>query len=250
MRTIAFTNQKGGVGKTTCAANLGIALAQSKKKVLLVDIDPQANLSYHLLGLVEGGKSIYELLKGEKASEEVILSRNEHLHIIPSEINLSGAETEFSNIPGREKLLQRKLKQLKGEYEYLLIDCPPSLGLLTVNALVATEEIFIPLEAEFFALQGLSQLLETIGVVRERLNKNLEITGVILCKYDSRRKLTREVEEEIRGYFGDKVFNAVIRENVSLAEAPSAGQSIFEYDSHSHGAEDYLKLAKEVISRG
>jgi len=188
------------------------------------------------------------VLTGDRAPESLLFSQNKHLDILPSSVALSGAEAELSNTPGREKLLARQLGQLNSRYDYILIDCPPSLGLLTLNALVAAQEVFIPLEAEFFALQGLSQLLQTVQVVNERLNGDLKVTRVILCKHDRRRKLTGEVEARVRDYFGAKVFKTVIRENVSLAEAPSAGQSIFEYAPSSHGARDYSQLAKEVIN--
>ena len=251
MRIIGLINQKGGVGKTTTVANLGAALCQLKKKVLLVDMDPQSNLSYHLLGgeVVNLEKSIYDSLTGRVGLKDILIKRKDGLAVIPSGINLSGFEVESATKRGREALLKGVLDTAKG-YGYILVDCPPSLGLLTLNTLVAVREVFIPLQVEFFALQGISRLLETIGVVKNRLNKSLEVTGIVLCMYDIRRRLSKEIEEKIRDYFKGKVFERVIRENVSLAESPSYGQSILEYAPRSHGAEDYLKLAREVIRYG
>jgi len=248
MRIIGFINQKGGVGKTTTVANLGAALCQLKKRVLVVDMDPQANLSYHLLGAEVHNleNSIYDSLTGKLRLKDILVKRKDGLEVIPSGIGLSGFEVESAKKAGRETLLKGFLGAIKG-YDYILVDCPPSLGLLTLNTLVAVKETFIPLQVEFFALQGISRLLETIGVVKDRLNESLKVTGIVLCMYDVRRRLSKEIEEKIRGYFKGEVFKTVIRENVSLAESPSYGQSIFEYAPRSHGAEDYLKLAREVI---
>lgn len=248
-RLIGLINQKGGVGKTTSTVNLGAALCRLKRKVLLVDTDPQANLSYHLFGtkIYNLDKSIYNVLMGNAKIEDVLIERKDELKIVPSNLNLSGVEVELANTVGREILLRDALKELRNKYDYILVDCPPSLGILTLNTLVAVREVFIPLQAEFFALQGISKLLEVIDVVKKRLNNSLEITGILICMYDIRRSLTKEVMEKIKEYFKDKVFNTVIRENVSLAEAPSYGETIFEYAPSSHGAQDYLRLAKEVI---
>lgn len=250
-RVIGLINQKGGVGKTTTVANLGAALCQLKKRILLVDMDPQANLSFHLLGtrVYNLEKSIYDCLIGRVGLKDILVKRRDDLEIIPSGIGLSGFEVELARKAGRETLLKGILDTMRG-YDYILVDCPPSLGLLTLNTLVAVREVFIPLQVEFFALQGISRLLETVGVVRDRLNSSLEIAGILLCMYDVRRRLSKEIEGKIRDYFKDKVFETVIRENVSLAESPSYGQSIFEYSPRSHGAEDYLKLAREVIHYG
>ncbi|MBA7496326.1 Sporulation initiation inhibitor protein Soj [subsurface metagenome] len=250
-KVIALINQKGGVGKTTTAANLGTALCQLKKRILLVDMDPQANLSYHLLGakVHDLESSIYDSLTGKVELKDVLVKRKDGLEVIPSGIDLSGFEIELARKTGRETLLKASLSAARG-YEYVIVDCPPSLGLLTLNVLVAVKEIFIPLQVEFFALQGIPRLLESIGVVKDRLNKSLKVGGVVLCMYDIRRRLSKEIEDKIRDYFKGKVFKTVIRENVSLAEAPSYGQSIFEYAPRSHGAEDYLKLAREVIHHG
>lgn len=250
-RVIGLINQKGGVGKTTTVANLGAALSRLKKKVLLVDMDPQANLSYHLLGaeVLNLEKSIYDTLTGKAGLKDILVRREDGLEVVPSGIGLSGFEVESAKKAGREILLRAGLTSVKN-YNYILIDCPPSLGLLTLNTLVAVKEVFIPLQVEFFALQGISRLLETIGVVKDRLNESLKVTGIVLCMYDIRRRLSKEIEEKVRDYFKGKVFKTVIRENVSLAESPSYGQSIFDYAPRSHGAEDYLKLAREVIHHG
>lgn len=214
-------------------------------------MDPQANLSYHLLGTEVHNleKSIHDSLTGKVGLKDILVRRKDGLEVVPSGIGLSGFEVESAKKAGRETLLKDALDAAKG-YDYILVDCPPSLGLLTLNTLVAVKEVFIPLQVEFFALQGISRLLETVGVVKDRLNKSLEVTGIALCMYDIRRRLSKEIEEKIRDYFKGKVFKIVIRENVSLAESPSYGQSIFEYAPHSHGARDYLKLTKEVIACG
>jgi len=250
-RVIALTNQKGGTGKSTTTVNLGAGLSRLKKKVLLVDMDPQANLSYHLLGpeVHRLETSVYDVLTGRLGLKDSLVKRKDGLEIVPSGITLSGFEVESARKAGRETLLKGALSAARG-YDYILVDCPPSLGLLTLNALVAVKEVFIPLQVEFFALQGISRLLETVEVVKDRLNKSLRISGVILCMYDVRRRLSREIDEKIRDYFKGNVFKTVIRENVSLAEAPSYGQTIFEYAPSSHGAEDYMKLAREVIRHG
>ena len=250
-RIIGLINQKGGVGKTTTVANLGAALCQLKKRVLLVDMDPQANLSYHLLGTTAHNleRCIYDSLTGKVRLKDILVRRKDGLEVVPSGVSLSGFEVESAKKRGRETLLKVALDIARG-YDYILVDCPPSLGLLTLNTLVAVKEVFIPLQVEFFALQGISRLLETIQVVKERLNKSLQISGIVLCMYDIRRRLSKEIEEKVRSYFKGKVFKTVIRENVSLAESPSYGQSIFEYAPRSHGAEDYLRLAREVIKHG
>jgi len=249
MRIIAFVNQKGGVGKTTSALNVGAGLNQLGKRVLLVDLDPQAHLTYSLgIQAHELERTVYQLLKREVTLEEVLIDRN-GIKIIPSTLDLSGAEIEFSSIAGREFLLREALEGLKG-FGYVLIDCPPSLGLLTLNALTTAKEVFIPLQTEFLALQGMSKLLQTVQIVNKRLNRGLEITGIIGTRFDGRKRLNREVIEKIRGYFGKKLFKTLIRDNIALAEAPSYGQTIFEYSPRSYGAEDYSRLCKKIVEGG
>jgi len=252
MRIIAITNQKGGSGKTTTAVNLGACLAQLGEKVLLVDIDPQAHATIHLgLKPHELETTIYDvLINSQSVVQTIVETIVEKLDILPSHINLSGAEIELVNMVGRESILKDSLRSLKRKYDYILIDCPPSLGLLTLNALNATEEVFIPIQTEFFALEGMGKLLRTIDIVKERLNKRLKITGVILTMFDSRKNLCKDVVEKVENYFGNKVFKTKIRDNVKLAEAPSYGQPIILYAPKSYGSQDYQKLAKEVLSHG
>ena len=249
MQTIAILNQKGGVGKTTTAMNLGAGLAKMGKRVMLIDMDPQANLTYSLgIFAHELNLTIYDLLKCETTLEQVMIDRN-GLKIVPASLDLSGADIEFSSIPSREFLLHKTLNGIT-DFEFILIDCPPTLSLLTLNALTAVQQIWIPLQTEFLPLQGLSKLLQTVDIVIERLNSKLEITGIICTRFDGRKNLNKEVVEKVKEHFGSKVFKTLIRENISLAEAPSFGQTIFEYKPDSYGAEDYLKLTKEIIERG
>lgn len=249
MKTIALVNQKGGVGKTTSVINIGAGLNSLGKRVLLIDLDPQAHLTYSLgiqANELEG--AIYELLIGEATIEEILIDRD-GVKVIPSTLTLSGAEIELSGLPGREFLLKEVLSKVRG-YDYILIDCPPSLGLLTLNALTTAQEVYIPLQTEFLALQGLSKLLETVEVVKKRLNSNIEITGIIATRFDKRKNLNKEVVEKLKGYFGNKLFKTLIRDNISIAESPSFGKTIYEYKPRSYGAEDYLNLSKEIIERG
>jgi chromosome partitioning protein len=249
MKKIAFINQKGGVGKTTCTMNIGAGLISLGKKVLLVDLDPQAHLTYSLgIEAHELENTVYELLKGDCKVKNTIIKRN-GIDVLPSSLELSGAEIEFSGIAGREFLLRESLENIKN-YDYILFDCPPSLGLLTLNALTTAQEVYIPLQTEFLALQGMSKLLNTIDIVKKRLNKDIEITGIIATRFDNRKNLNKEVVEKIESYFGSRLFKTFIRDNVSLAEAPSFGQTIFEYKPGSYGAKDYLSLCHEIIKRG
>ncbi len=249
MRIISLLNQKGGVGKTTSTVNIGHGLSLLGKKVLLIDLDPQAHLTYSVgIKAHELKKSVYELLKGEATVEQVVQTRDS-MKVIPSTLDLSGAEIELSTVAGREMLLKEALKGIRG-VDYILIDCPPSLGLLTLNTLTTAREVFICVQTEYLALQGIGKLMETIQVVKKRLNKNINVTGVICTRYDRRKRLNKEVAENIKTYFGDKVFHTMIRDNVALAEAPIKGKTIFDYSPRSYGAEDYMKLCKEIAKRG
>jgi chromosome partitioning protein len=249
MRIIALINQKGGVGKTTATVNIGRGLALLGKKVMLIDLDPQAHMTYSLgIQAHELKRSIYDVLKGEASPEEVTVVHKD-MKVVPSTLDLSGAEIELAGVPGRESLLKESLTGVRG-IEYVLMDCPPGLGLLTLNALTTAREIFICLQAEYLALQGIGKLMETVEIVRKRLNRGLTVSGILCTRYDRRKKLNREVVQKIKGYFGDKVFKTLVRDNVSVAEAPTQGLSIFDYSPKSHGAEDYKSLCKEIIRRG
>ncbi|SMO33817.1 chromosome partitioning protein [Gracilimonas mengyeensis] len=248
MKTIALTNQKGGVGKTTTTINLGAGLAKLGKRVLLIDLDPQANLTYSLRSYSHRLEhTIYHALKGSADLNGLIASHN-GFDFIPSSLDLSGAELELASEPARESLLKGVLKQFANdeEYDYVLIDCPPNLGLLTLNAFTAVDDIFIVLQSEYLALHGLSKLLDLVKVVQQRLNDRLRVGGIICTLYDGRKNLNKEVVGHIKDYFGPKVFKTIIRDNVALAEAPSHHKTIFEYDEKSMGAEDYFALAKEI----
>ncbi len=246
MRKIALVNQKGGVGKTTTTVNLAAALDRLGKRVLLVDLDPQANTTVHVgLQPHELTGTLYDVLSGRKTAREVIVRSPAGLDILPSNIELAGAEVELVGAIGREAVLKDALEEVT-DYDFILVDCPPSLGILNINGLNYVDEIFIPVQCEFFALQGISLLMRTIDRVRKRLNPKLEITGVIPCMYDARKGLSKEVLAEIEKHFAATLFQAKIRANVRLAEAPSFGQTIFQYAADSNGAQDYLALAKEV----
>jgi chromosome partitioning protein len=251
MRSIALANQKGGVGKTTSTANLGASLALLGKKVLLIDIDPQANLSVHFgLNIFDEERSLYEVMVDRaKAADVIRPTEIEHLDLIPSNINLAGAEIELVGVVGRETVLRDALKGSVKRYDYVLIDCPPSLGLLTLNAMTTANEIFIPLQTEFFALQGMSKLLETVEIIQRRINPELSVTGIIACMFDRRTNLAHEVLDNIREYFADRLFSTVIRRNVKLAESPSHGSPIAKYAKSARGYKDYMALAEEVLAQ-
>lgn len=243
---ISLLNHKGGVGKTTSAINIGAGLAELGKRVLLIDLDPQANLTL-AMGIPRQPYTIYEALRGE--SELIPYTAKPNLDVVTSHLDLSGAEMELINEAGREFILRELLDPIRNKYEYILIDCPPSLGLLTLNALTSSDQVYIPLQTQFLAMQGLAKIKQIIQKVRLRLNKGLEIGGVIATMYDARKVLNRDVVDTIHKYFGDMVFNTKIRDNVALAEAPAQRKDIFAYNRKSPGAQDYLALSKEIIVR-
>lgn len=245
-KIISLLNHKGGVGKTTSAINIGAGLVELGQKVLLIDLDPQANLTLSL-GIPRQKYTIYESIRGE--SELVPYTAKEGMDVITSSLDLSGAEMELINEAGREYILQELFQPVLEEYDYIIIDCPPSLGLLTLNALTTSDYVYIPLQTEFLALQGLTKIKQVIDKVRFRLNKKLQIGGVIATMYDARKVLNRDVVATIQKYFGDKVFKTLIRDNVTLAEAPAQRMDIFSYAKSSNGAKDYLNLCKEILER-
>ena len=261
MKTFVIANQKGGVGKTTTVMNLGAALANKKKKVLVIDLDPQSNLSSGL-GFTQQFdkqswnstdeapyKSIYDVLVGgDSISSVFVTTSTPNLFLVPSHLSLAGAEIEMVNMISRETLLKNKLKEITEEYDYVLIDCPPSLGLLTINALTAAERLIIPIQCEYFALEGLGQLIETTKLIRG-VNPSLKIGGVVLTMYDSRTKLSESVVKDVKEFFKDVAFESVVPRNVRLSESPSHGKTIFQYDDKSTGAMAYSKLANEFIKR-
>ena len=251
MRKIAVINQKGGSGKTTTVVNVGDFLSQYGKKVLLIDLDPQAHTTIHL-GFEPPSieKSLYDVLVNETHMREVIIQvKGKNLFLVPSKIELASAEIELVNVVGREIILRDAIKKSRLRFDYIIMDCPPSLGLLTLNGLTTASEVFIPIQAEFFALEGLTKLLQTIKIVKERINPNLEITGIIITMFDKRKNICRDVVAKVEDYFKDKVFKTKIRENVRLAEAPSFGKTIRDFAHDSHGAEDYKKLTLEILKQ-
>ncbi|HUX60409.1 MAG TPA: AAA family ATPase [Ignavibacteriaceae bacterium] len=248
-KVISIANQKGGVGKTTTSINLSSSLAAAEKRTLLIDIDPQSNSSSGL-SVTNHSPSIYEVLIGQENINDVIInSFMPYLDILPSNINLVGAEIEMVDMAEREKLMGKAISQIKDSYDYIVIDCPPSLGLLTLNSLTASDSVLIPVQCEYFALEGLGQLLNTINIVKSHFNKNLTIEGVLLTMFDIRLRLSQQVADEVRKYFGDKVYKTVIHRNVRISEAPSYGKPVILYDAVSTGAKNYISLAAELLER-
>ena len=251
-KIISFSNQKGGVGKTTTCVNMSAYLAKQGKKVLLIDMDPQGNATTGL-GLNKSGikNSVYNVLIDDTPAKDVIIpTKIDRLEILPAGIDLAGAEVELVYIKNREKRLQEALKKVEKYYDYITIDCPPSLGLLTINALTASDSIIIPIQCEYFALEGLSQLMNTIKLVKKHLNKKLDIEGVSLTMYDGRAIVSRQIAEEIRRFFGKKVFNTVVPRNIRVSEAPSHGVPVMLHDPKCAGSRAYDELTKEFLSKG
>ena len=247
-KIISVANQKGGVGKTTTAITLSSMLAQKNKKVLLIDADPQGNASSGV-GIEKNiEKSVYDLLVEDTSVNEIVKESNiKNLKVCPSNINLAGAEVELVSMMSREQRLKEKIEEVKDEYDYIVIDCPPSLGLITLNAFTASNSVLIPIQCEYYALEGLGQLINTINLVKKHLNKTLEVEGALLTMYDIRTNLSNQVVNEVKNYFGDRVYKTVIPRNVKLSEAPSYGMPITIYDSKSKGAKSYDKFVKEFL---
>ena len=252
MKILAICNQKGGVGKTTTSINLAASLAHLKNKVLLIDTDPQANATSGVgIDKASISQSIYNILVDEVDINDVIVkTAYENLDIVPSSIALAGAEVELVSAISREQRMKNAISEIKEDYDYVVIDCPPSLGLITLNSLTAADGVIIPVQTEYYALEGLSQLMNTFNIVRKHLNSKLDIFGVLLTMTDSRTNISNQVAEQVREHFKDKAFDTVISRTVRLSEAPSFGEPIIEYAKNSNGAKQYLSLAKEVVKRG
>ena len=251
-KIVSLTNQKGGVGKTTSSVNLAVSFAVSEVKTLLIDLDPQSNATTGLEQLTNEPKgTIYDaIIRGSNAKDIITHTELEFLDMITSTNDLVGAEVELVNVMAREHQLEKVLKSIRKNYDYILIDCPPSLGLLTLNALTCSNSVIIPIQCEYYALEGLGQLLNTVRLVQKNLNRNLEIEGVLLTMYDGRLNLSKQVADEVKGFFKDKIFKTIIHRNVRLSEAPSFGKPALLYDANSTGAQNYISLVEEILKNG